>query len=384
MPFPRWTRREFVAASAATAMSAALARKADAAPTDSPGEWRNRQSGMSYRRLGRTGYMISEVVMGGNTIAPDNYEHVLMALDMGLNYLDTAPAYGNTKSELGYAKVIAARKRDSFFLNTKISVWDQNRNKIYDDIFKSLPETDQKKLESKAMEELERREALNPDYLGMFFPSQVTELKASALANVMEKQYGHKIDRGKNYKQIVIDSLEASLKRLGTDHVDLLMCPHGASTQAELLNHPEIFEAFEVLKKQGKVRHLGVSAHNDPAGIVEAAVRAKIYSAAMIAFNIVNRAWTEKAVAHARVSDFGVIGMKVARPVFNGRNNGMKDDPKRVQLIQDAIPGDIKVPQKAYLWALQNPNLTACISELVNAGMVKDNLPLAAPKPGTA
>ncbi|MBK5292947.1 MAG: aldo/keto reductase [Acidobacteriia bacterium] len=339
---------------------------------------------MAYRQLGRTGFMISEMVMGGNTIAPDNYEHVLLAMDMGLNYLDTAPAYGNLKSEMGYAKVIASRKRDTFFLNTKISVWDLNRGKLYQQIFDSLPESDQKKLRGQAREEIERRRSLEPDYLGGYFPSQRLEIELSALSNVMAKTYGHKIDRDKNYKQIVLDSLDASLRRLGTDHVDLLMCPHGASTQSELLDHPEIFEAFEILKKQGKVRHLGVSAHNDPAGILEAAVQAKVYSAAMVAFSIVNRAYTEKAVEHARKNGLGVIAMKVARPVFNGRNNGTPDDPKRVQLVEDAVAGPLKVPQKAYLWALRNPNLSAVISELVNANLVKENLPLAGRKPKKA
>ena len=73
-------RRDFLEMSA---LSAALAMKADAAPTE--GESRNRQSGVAYRKLGRTGYLISEVVMGGNTISVDSYDHVLKALDMGLN-----------------------------------------------------------------------------------------------------------------------------------------------------------------------------------------------------------------------------------------------------------------------------------------------------------
>ena len=98
----------------------ALALKANAAPAGR-GEARNKQEGMAYRRLGRTNFLISEVVMGGNTISPTNYDHVLRALDMGLNYLDTAPAYGNLKSELGYAQVLKARPRDQFFLNSKIS-----------------------------------------------------------------------------------------------------------------------------------------------------------------------------------------------------------------------------------------------------------------------
>jgi aryl-alcohol dehydrogenase-like predicted oxidoreductase len=369
-------RREFLAAS----LAAALARKASAAPKDAAGEWRNKHEGMAYRRLGRTGFMISEMVMGGNTIAPDNWEHILPAMDMGLNYLDTAPAYGSGKSEAGYAHVIKARPRDSFFLNTKISLWDLNRNKVYNDIFQSLPATEQKKLKAKAMERIGKRRALEPDYLGNYFNAQAGEVHAAALADAVAEKYGEKIDRGKNYRKLIIDSFHESLKRLGTDHTDLLMCPHGASTPAEILRHPEIFEAFEELRQQGKVRYLGVSAHSDPAGVLEAAIQTKVYSAAMLAYSIVNHRYMEKALEKAKRSGFGVIAMKVARPVFNGRNNGTPDDPARVRLIQDAVPGPMKVPQKAYLWALRNPNLSGVISELVNLNLVKENLPLAAPR----
>ena len=34
------------------------------------GEWRNRQPGMRYRRLGRTGCMVSEIVPGGLQACP--------------------------------------------------------------------------------------------------------------------------------------------------------------------------------------------------------------------------------------------------------------------------------------------------------------------------
>ncbi|MDL1879114.1 hypothetical protein FBQ85_28705 [Cytophagia bacterium CHB2] len=60
----------------------------------------------------------------------------------------------------------------------------------------------------------------------------------SALSNAIAEKYGEKLDRGKNYRQIILDSVHASLGRLGTDHVDILMCPHGASTPAELRNYP--------------------------------------------------------------------------------------------------------------------------------------------------
>lgn len=365
-------RREFLT------LPAVLALKADAADAASKGEWRNRQSGMAYRRLGRTGFHVSEVVMGGNLISPTNYEHVLRAMDMGLNYLDTAPAYGNGQSELGYAQVIKARKRDTFFLNTKISIWDLNRNRQFQDVFASLDATEQRRLKGLAQEEVARRKADAPDHFVNYFNGQMQELEQASLANVMEKEYGRKIDRDKNYRQIVLQSVDESLARLGTDHLDLLMCPHGANSGFELENYPEIFEAFEQLKKAGKVRHLGVSAHTDPGGVLESAVKMKVYSAAMVAYNIVNRSYVEQAIAKAKKADVGVIAMKVARPVNMGR--GRPTPPERIAMIDRAVPGELSAPRKAYVWALKNPSLTAVISEMGDAKLVEENLPLAAAK----
>ncbi|MBS1830820.1 MAG: aldo/keto reductase [Acidobacteria bacterium] len=369
-------RREFLQ----MAVAAAVASKADAAPESAKGEWRNKQPGMAYRKLGRTGFFISEFVMGGNQISPTNHEHVYWALDQGLNYLDTAPAYGNLMSERGYAHVLKARKRDSFFLNTKISLWDGNRSAVYRQIFMSLAESEQKKLKAAAQEEIERRRSLEPDYLVNYFPAQRAEVENSTLATVMEKKYGRQVDRDKNYKQLILKSMDESLQRLGTDHTDLLMCPHGASSGYELLNYPEIFDAFEVLRKAGKVRFLGVSAHSDPGGVLEAAAATGKYSAAMVAYNIVNHGYVDGALAKAHAAGLGVIAMKVARPVHNGRNNGTVDPPERVAKIQAAVSGPLKVPQKAYVWALRNAKLSAVISEMGTAAIAKDNLPLAGRK----
>lgn len=379
LAFSRSTRREFLHAAAA-ALPAALARKADAAKETDKGEWRNRQSRMAYRRLGRTGYMISEVICGGNTISPTNNQHVELAIDLGLNYLDTAPAYGRGDSERGYTSVIAGSKRDRVFLSTKVSPWDVNRNRLFREIFDSLDETTQKKLLAEAREEIEARKADAPDYFLNYFAGQRKELDDAALSNVMERRYGRQIDRRKNYRELIIQSVEESLQRLGTDHVDVLHCPHGANTPNEVLNFPEIFDAFETLKKAGKARHLGVSAHTDPGGILKAAMQAKVYSVAMIAYNVCNHAYVDQALEEARRRDFGVIAMKVARPVWNGRAPRVPDDPARQELIQKAVPGNLKIPQKAYLWALRNPAIAAENSELVNADLVQDNLPLAGKK----
>lgn len=362
MMAPMQTRRGFLGMAAAGVAAGAQE------------EWRNRQAGMSYRRLGRTNFRISSMVMGGNMITPDSADYVLHALDLGLNYLDTAPAYGRGKSEAGYARVLKARPRDRFFLTTKVSAWRRDRDAVFTKIFDALAASEQAKLRAEAREEIERRQADAPDYFCNYFNGQMGELEKSALSNVMERRYGRRIDRG-NYRKVILDSLDESLRVLGTDHVDVLMCPHGCNSAYEMLNFPETYEAFETARKAGKARFLGVSAHSDSAGILEAAVKSKMYSVAMVAYNIVNHRYIDKALEQAAKAGVGVIAMKVARPVNPGR--GRPADPARVRLIEEAMPGKLKPPQKAYAWALKNPNLSAVISEMESRAMVDENLPLA-------
>ena len=59
-------------------------------------------------------------------------------------------------------------------------------------------------------------------------------------------------------KEHIVSSLEASLKRLKTDYVDVLLL-HRPDT---LMEPDEVAEAFTQLESQGKVRYFGVSNHN--------------------------------------------------------------------------------------------------------------------------
>ena len=99
------------------------------------GEWRNRQPEMRYRKLGRTGFMISEIVCGGDPISPTNNRHVELAIEMGLNYLDTAPEYGEGASERGYSGIIQGSKRDRVFVNTKVRAFPASRFGAYKMVF---------------------------------------------------------------------------------------------------------------------------------------------------------------------------------------------------------------------------------------------------------
>jgi predicted oxidoreductase len=65
----------------------------------------------------------------------------------------------------------------------------------------------------------------------------------------------HRIKSYDTSKKHIIESAERSLKNMGTDYLDLLLIHR----PDPFMNPAETAEAFNLLKKQGKVRHFGVS-----------------------------------------------------------------------------------------------------------------------------
>jgi aryl-alcohol dehydrogenase-like predicted oxidoreductase len=367
-------RREFLKGSLAFAAGAA-GLAGGPTPVFAAGaeaEWRNKQSGMKYRRLGRTGFMVSEIVLGGDPISPDNRRHAEVAFERGLNYFDTAPAYGGGKSEEGYAEALRAVGRQNVFLTTKVSPFGGARNRAYQQIFASLDRAEQESVLREVEADLERRGASLPSYMGNYFRGQLREIEEDALSDVLERRYRSRVDGRATYADTMVKSVEESLRRMKTDYVDILFCPHGASSYAET-QIPEVHETFEKLKKDGKVRALGVSAHNDPAGVLRGAVASGVYSMAMVAFNITNRRYLEPALEEARKNDFGVVAMKVAQAVYQP-DRSTNAYPERLALLDRMVPGELNPHQKAYTFGLANPNLSAVISNMVDEKQVTENL----------
>ncbi|MBM4268090.1 MAG: aldo/keto reductase [Deltaproteobacteria bacterium] len=86
------------------------------APVQRP-EWANARV-QSYRRLGRTNAMVSDISLGSGRIKDKGV--AIKAIDRGVNYFDTAPDYSDTSSEriLGEA-MRETGGRDKMFLATK-------------------------------------------------------------------------------------------------------------------------------------------------------------------------------------------------------------------------------------------------------------------------
>jgi aryl-alcohol dehydrogenase-like predicted oxidoreductase len=88
---------------------------------------------MNYRYLGRTGLRISEIGFGCGNIGglmvrgtfDEQVSAVARAVELGINYFDTAPDYGRGQSETNLGKVLAHLKPD-VHVGTKVRVNPEN------------------------------------------------------------------------------------------------------------------------------------------------------------------------------------------------------------------------------------------------------------------
>jgi len=159
---------------------------------------------MRYRRLGASDLVVSEVGFGTWTLltdwwgrTDDPHDMIKAALDEGINFLDTAPVYG----EGGAGETILRDyldARDDIVITTKVG---------YD-------------------------------------------IEA-------ERKYPGQSERPHDWRPASVRAqVDASLQRLGTDRIDLLQLHN---TRIEPIRDDELWETLVALRAEGKVRELGVA-----------------------------------------------------------------------------------------------------------------------------
>ncbi len=99
------------------------------------------KNGIPKRILGKTGVEVTALILGGVSgmmQKPTKEFHPAelanAAIDAGINYFDTAAAYGTGQSELNYG-VVMAKRRNEVFLATKTS------NRTYDGAMRDVEES---------------------------------------------------------------------------------------------------------------------------------------------------------------------------------------------------------------------------------------------------
>jgi uncharacterized protein len=87
-----------------------------------------------YAALGRTGMKISDISFGASQLATGQEDLVRHALDLGINYFDTAETYTEGESETVLGNALRGR-RDKVYLTSKTLAWADTRR---DEIMRAL------------------------------------------------------------------------------------------------------------------------------------------------------------------------------------------------------------------------------------------------------
>ena len=106
---------------------------------------------MEYRLLGNTGMKVSSLSFGGSSLGgvfhdiseAEGIRTVHVAVDNGINFIDTSPYYGVTKAETVLGKAPPEIARDQYFLATKVGqyadgVFDFSADRVTRSVDESL------------------------------------------------------------------------------------------------------------------------------------------------------------------------------------------------------------------------------------------------------
>ncbi len=158
-------------------------------------------------------------------------------------------------------------------------------------------------------------------------------------------------------KDAVMRSAETSLSEMNVDYVDVLQL-HNLTSREAVMNEGAR-EGLKELRKQGKVRHLGVTTHSKQVDVINAVLEdpEKLFDVVLVAYNFKAPPELKDAIARAAKAGVGVIAMKTQAGGYQ----------------TDAL-GPISPHQAALKWVLQDPHVAAAIPSMTNLDQVKENV----------
>jgi len=203
---------------------------------------------MQYRTLGRTGLMTSALSFGVMRLSEPAV--VLKALELGINYFDTAHSYQNGNNEKMLGEVLKQYGRKKVFIATKVKPFSRIMKKILD---------------------------------------------VNLLVNTT----------------FLESKVEKSLRRLQTDYVDVLFL-HAIDEPSWPANE-DLLRFCEKMKKDGKARFVGITFHASGktyVDIVDQALKTNLYDVFLSKLNFKSPLEHIEALKRAREKNVGIIAMK--------------------------------------------------------------------------
>ena len=307
---------------------------------------------MKYRTLGKTGLRVSEIGFGCGNVGglmvrgteQEQLEAVELALQLGINYFDTAPAYGNGQSEINLGKVLKQIKSE-VIVATKIGIGIEDSKDIKDCVRRSLETS------------LNR---LGREYVDVF-----------QLHTPISQETG---SSGQSW-------------RLSLDQV---------------LGKNGVAGTFEAVRSEGLVRFLGFTGLGDTDTLHEV-IKSRRFDLVQSYFNLLNpsagigvppgfkgqdfrqlinvAAENDMGVVIIRVMAGGALGGPVARTGYAAPSIGggltpgseYKDDEVRAGKLNFLVNDDLNsIPQAAVRFALDNPNVSTVLVGYSNDTQIRE------------
>ena len=273
---------------------------------------------MKTRPLGKTGLQLPILSFGASSLGQefrsvaldDALKSVQVALDCGLNFIDTSPFYGRGISEVLLGVALRGVPRDSYQLCSKLGRYDQAH---FD-----------------------------------FSAKRVAE------------------------------SIDVSLHRLGTDHLDILLC-HDIEFVPMQQIVDETIPALRKAKQAGKVKAIGFSGY--PQKIFNF-ICDQTEVDCVLSYNqytLQNTRFADEAVPYLKAKGIGIMnaGPFSARLLTNAPLPAWLKEPEEVKAAARAAAAHcaargVDIAQLALQFSLQNEDITTTVSGSANPTNIRN------------
>jgi len=316
----------------------------------------------ALRRLGATGLQVSEIGCGCSSLGgvldregeAEGLRTLQMAIDHGINFFDTADAYSMGRSEVLLGQAVRAC-RDRVVIATK-------GGSRFTPAWKTI-------IDSRSLL-VPIRKVLRP--FKRYFN----------LVRQTQKQYDYSPAHLRN-------ALETSLKRLGTDYIDLYQLYNPTPMQLE---DGRFIEALEAFKQEGKIRYYGISCRNATDALL--CLRYPGVSTVQITVSLADQEARGAVIDQLVASKVGIIAREPLAQGFLTANTGrtlaeesarrraeIRARERRARQFEFLVRPSRSLAQAALQFVLQVPGIGTVIPGMITPAQLSENVgALTAPR----
>ena len=296
---------------------------------------------MNYRKLGRTGFEVSDIAHGlwgmSGWSGSDDQESLAamqLAIDLGCSFFDTAWAYGEGKSDGLLGEIMGRNSKKRLYAASKIP-----------------PANDK-------------------------WPA----LPTYKYADVFSAQHVFK------YADLI-------RKKLRTDSIDLLQFHVWDDSWTDV---PEFRSTVEKLKRDGWIRYFGLSLNRwQPQNGIKA-IRTGLVDSVQVIYNIFDQAPEDELFPVCQELNIGVIArvpldegslggkmtLKTKFPESDWRSRyfgpeNLNETIPRVEKLKEIVPEGMTLPEMALRFILADPTVSTTIVGMRKIAHVRENLALS-------